>query len=278
MSDVMHETSATGDAGRRTAAGRVLALLESFSRGGGALTLTEISRHADLSLTTTHRLVRELLAWNGLEVDDAGRYRLGRKFLDLTAASTRALRTRETALPHLIDLHRITGLTVHLTTRDRDEVVYLEALRSHPNYTGENRIGGRLALHVAATGLVLLAFADDDTVEEYLAKPHRAFTTRTPTTADQVRARIEEVRRRRFAVAEGSLAEEAGSVAVPLRDEDGRIEHALGIVYPLGQADPSHLVTLARSTADRITAALMRGSAPPDRRTVAYNRRKAGLG
>lgn len=282
MSDVIQEAGLTVSGERdtpakRTAAGRVLALLESFSRGGGALTLSEISRHAELSLTTAHRLVHELLEWDGLEIDDAGRYRLSQKFLGLTAASTRALRTRETALPHLIDLHRVTGLTVHLSTRDRGEVVYLEALRAHPNYTGENRIGGRLALHVTATGLVLLAFADDEAIEEYLARPHRAFTARTPTTADQVRSRIEEVRRRRFAVAEGCLTEEAGSIAVPLMGEDGRIDHAVGIVYRLGQANPSQLVSLARSTADRITAALVHGSAQLDWRTIAYNRRKAGL-
>ncbi|GAA3660374.1 IclR family transcriptional regulator [Microbacterium marinilacus] len=270
-------TDETRAGAKRTAAARMLALLEAFSRGGGALTLSEISRYADLSLTTAHRLVHEILDWGGLDIDDAGRYRLSRKFLDLASTSTQALRLRETALPHLIDLHRMTGLTVHLTTRDGGEVVYLEALRGHPNYTGENRMGGRLALHVTATGLAMLAFAPDEVLERYLAAPHRAFTSRTPVTAADIRARVEEIRRRRYAIAEGCLADGAGSVAVPLTGEDGRIEHAVGIVYRLGQAEPRRLVTLARATADRITAALVHGTASPDPRTIAYNRRKAGL-
>src|SRR5690625_5786877 len=71
---------------KRTAAHRVLSLLEAFSVGGGALTLSEISRHADLSLTTTHRLVREVLEWGGLDIDTNGRYRLDRKSTRLNSS------------------------------------------------------------------------------------------------------------------------------------------------------------------------------------------------
>ena len=43
---------------KRTAAVRVLALLGAFSRVGGTLTLSEISRYAHLSLTAAHRLAK----------------------------------------------------------------------------------------------------------------------------------------------------------------------------------------------------------------------------
>src|SRR5690554_3553235 len=108
----------SGDPGKRTAAARVLALLEAFSRGGGSLTLSEISRYANLSMTTTHRLTNEVLAWGGIELDDNGRYRLSRKILDLASSSTQTLKLRERALPHLSKLHRLTGLTVHMAVRD----------------------------------------------------------------------------------------------------------------------------------------------------------------
>lgn len=262
---------------KRTAAARVLALLEAFSRGGGALTLSEISRYADLSLTTAHRLTHEVLEWGGLEVDDEGRYRLSRKFLDLASGSTRAMRLRERALPHLVDLHRTTGLTVHLAARDGGEVVYLEALRMHPNYTGENRMGGRLALHATATGLALLAYAGEEEIEEYLRSPLRPFTSMTPTTPEEILARLEQTRRRRCALAEGCLSERAGSVAAPIMGEDGRIETAVGIVFRRGRDDPDRLADLVRITAGRISAALHRSDAKLDPRTVTFNRRRAGL-
>jgi DNA-binding IclR family transcriptional regulator len=275
--DAAQGPTGAGGTEKRTAAARVLALLEAFSRGGGALTLSEISRYADLSLTTAHRLTHEVLEWGGLELGEDGRYRLSRKFLDLASTSTQALRLREHALPHLVDLHRATGLTVHLAARDGGEVVYLEALRAHPNYTGENRMGGRLALHVTATGLALLAYADEAAVDDYLSRPLHPFTARTPVEPDEIRARLEQVRRRRYALAEGCLTERAGSVAAPIVGEDGRVETSVGIVFRMGHADTGRMADLVRVTARRISAALARTDARPDPRTIAFNRRRAGL-
>lgn len=262
---------------RRTAAGRVLSLLEAFAHGRGALTLTEISRDADLPLSTAHRLVREVMQWGGLEVDDQGRYRLSRKFVDLAAGSTQALRLRDTAMPHLIELHHATGLTVHLAARDGDEVMYLEALRGHPNYTGQNRMGGRLALHLTATGLVLLAYEDQDVVDAYLSRPLKPFASGTPTSAGQVRALLDDIRRHRFACAEKFLAEGAGSIAAPVVSPEGGVPAAVGVTYTIEGANTRELADLVRITAKRVTQALLPSDARPDRRTIEFNRRRAGL-
>src|SRR5690606_32989196 len=206
--------------GKRTAAARALAVLGAFSQGGGSLTLTEISRYADLSLTTAHRLAHEVLEWGGLELDDAGRYRLSRKILDLASSSTRALRLRESALPHISDLHRLTGLTVHLGVCDGGDVMYLEALRPHSNYSGENRMGGRMPLHVTATGLALLAYADPAFVDDYLSRPLKRFTPHTLADPDTIRAALETARRNRVALVSQTISLGAGAVAAPVFGED----------------------------------------------------------
>lgn len=272
----MEETS-DPDPGKRTAAARVLALLGAFSRGGGALTLSEISRYADLSLTTTHRLAKEVLEWGGLELDDQGRYRLSRKILDLASSSTRALGLRERALPHLANLHRLTGLTVHLSVRDDRDVVYLDVLRAHANLTGESRIGGRLRLHVAATGLVLLAYAHESCVDDYLQEPLRRYTPEGIGDPATLRSCLAEVRRNRFAIARRFVSMQAGSVAAPIFNPDGTVDTALGIVYLTERDDPMKLVDLARATANRISHALSEKKPQLDPRTIDFKRRQAGL-
>ncbi|WP_448002750.1 IclR family transcriptional regulator [Agromyces bauzanensis] len=273
---LMDETS-DPDPGKRTAAARVLALLGAFSRGGGALTLSEISRYADLSLTTTHRLAKEVLEWGGLELDDQGRYRLSRKILDLASSSTQALRLRERALPHLANLHRLTGLTVHLSVRDGRDVVYLDVLRAHANLTGESRIGGRLRLHVAATGLVLLAYADESCVDDYLQEPLKRYTPEGIGDPATLRACLAEVRRHRFAIASRFLSMRAGSVAAPISNPDGTVETALGVVYMTERDDPMKLVDLVRATANRVSHALADNKPQLDPRTIEFKRRQAGL-
>lgn len=273
------DTSPEASAGipKRTAAGRLLALLGAFSRGGGALTLSEIARYADLSLTTAHRLTKEVLEWGGIEVDEDGRYRLSRKMLDLVSSSTRAFVLRERALPHLSDLHRMTGLTVHLTVRDGDDVVYVEALRAHSNYSGENRMGGRLPLHATATGVVLLAYAEPSFLEGYLTRPLKRYTPHTLAEPDLLGRALDAVRKTKHAIVERGIVPGASAIAVPVFDEWGGVETSVGLVYLNGRDDPAKLLDPLRATAARISHALTDRRTPPDPRTIDFNRRNAGL-
>lgn len=277
MATMAAELPPAQDERKRTAAGRVLSLLGAFSRGGGALTLTEISRYADLSLATAHRIAHEVLDWGGLEIDESGKYRLSRKILDLASSSTRAMRLRENALPHLSDLHRLTGLTVHLGVRDDNDVMYLEALRPHSNYSGENRMGGRMPLHVTATGLVLLAYADQDFIDEYLARPLARYTAMTPNDPEGIHHMLEDIRRTRHAMVSQTITPGAGAVAAPVISEQGAVETVVGLVYLLGRDDPNRLIDLVRAAATRISHALADRRMPPHPRTIDFNRRKAGL-
>lgn len=261
---------------KRTAAARVLSLLDAFAQRGEPLTLTEIARRADLSLTTTHRLAHEVLDWGGLEVDEEGRYRLSRKILKLASASTEDLRIRELALPHLVDLQRRTGLTVNLSVREGDEVMYLEALRAHPNYTGQNRMGGRLPLHVTATGQLLLAFADPASQDDYLSRPLKRYTEFTPTCPGQLRETMAAARREGFLRIDGALAPGAGSMAAPVPDGLGSVDVAVGAIYARVHPEPHGLKDLLQATARRIARARVERPVL-DPRTVEFNRGQAGL-
>lgn len=261
----------------RTAAGRLLSLLGSFARGGGALTLSELSRYADLSLTTTHRLAKELLQWGGVEVDSTGRYRLSNKIIELASSSTRAFELRERALPFLIELHHQTGLNVQLAAREDDHVMYLEALRSMPNYSGENRIGGRLPLHATATGLVLLASADEDEISAYLARPLHRYTSHTCVDADELRRMLADVRRRRYAISSQTIAMDSGAVAAPVIGPDLDVVAAVNAIYFVKQYDVQRLIQQVLATANRISQAMAETRSTPSPRTVDFNRRQAGL-
>ncbi|GAA4415912.1 IclR family transcriptional regulator [Georgenia halophila] len=271
------DTASLDQTGKRTAAARVLALFGAFASGGGSLTLSEISRHAGLTMTTTHRLAKEVLEWGGLELDDTGHYRLSQKMLDLVSSSTQALRLRETAVPHLVELHQRTGLTVHLSVRDGRNVMYLESLRRHENYTGQNRIGGRLPLHATATGLVLLAFSDQSVLDEYLSEPLKGYTEYTITDAPTLLRTLREIRKNGYSIASKFLGEGAGSVAAPVMGPGGTVETAVGLTYKADRCDPCRLADQARVTANRVSQALRQKKAPPDPRTVKFNRRHAGL-
>ncbi|NDK30231.1 IclR family transcriptional regulator [Nesterenkonia haasae] len=258
-----------------TAAGRVLALLDAFTKAGSPLSLSEISRQADLTLTTTHRLVKEVVQWGGLELDESGRYRLSSKILGL-ASTSQAMGLRERALPHLMELHYRTGMSVHLTVRDKYEVMYVEALRAHPNYTGRNKIGGHFQLHVAASGLVLLAHESEDFLEEYLQRPLKRYTEHTIADPGHLRSTLEKIQQQGYFVAHQCVSPSAGGVAAPIVGLDGEVRAAVGLTYEVNQVTPTSLVDFVRVCATRISRAL-KEKPQLDPRTVDFNRRHAGM-
>src|SRR5690606_18243018 len=142
------------------------------------------------------------------------------------------------------------------------DLIYLEALRPHPNYTGENRIGGRLPMHVGGAGLTLLAFSPDEVIEDYLSRPLRAYTLRTVVDPDEMRALLAEIRRRRFASTTGLLTPRAGSVAAPVISPDGDVVAVVGLVVLLDRGNPDEYVELVRGTAARASHALLDRPAP----------------
>ncbi|NDL56493.1 IclR family transcriptional regulator [Phytoactinopolyspora mesophila] len=269
------DSGSTHESPKPTAAGRLLALLGAFSDGNGALRLSELSRRADLSLTTAHRLVQELLGWGGLEVDQDGRYRLSAKFIELASVSTQGLRLRETALPYLVDLQRRTGLTVHLAVRNGLNVMNLEALRLHPNYGGANRIGGSLRLHVGATGLVLLAYAPPGFVDLYVREPLLRFTSQTIGDVPTLLKTLEQTRADGHVIARNTPVGDKGMIAAPVMNAEGGIEAAVGMICSLDRHDPDRYVGIVRAMARRISRALAARAPQPSARTLAFRSRHA---
>src|SRR5438552_19070867 len=87
---------------------RALRVLSAFSAEHLALTLSEISRRSELSLTTTHRMVGELTAWGALERGEDGRYRIGLRLWEIGSLAPRSIALRDAAMPFREDLYEAT--------------------------------------------------------------------------------------------------------------------------------------------------------------------------
>ncbi|MFF5855031.1 IclR family transcriptional regulator [Streptomyces sp. NPDC012751] len=125
-------------------AGRVFSVLDAFVDAPGTLRLTEIARRTGLPVPTALRLVRELVAWGGLERAADGSYRLGTRIRTLGAAAPCPRGLLSTALPALTALTARTGGHADMAIPADGTALCL--------VTGE-----RLPLHATAAGKVLLA-------------------------------------------------------------------------------------------------------------------------
>jgi DNA-binding IclR family transcriptional regulator len=266
MPEPLHTSAeSSAQAPRPNAAGRLLAVLDAFGPRSRALSLSEISRRSGLSLSTTHRLVHELLSWGALERDQNGCYSIGLRLLELAALAPRGLDLREAAFPVLDDLHHRTRGNVHLAVRDGLEVVYVEVIRACATHPTSGKTGDRWPWHATGTGLVLLAFADRETQEQALGRPLKRFTPLTITDPAELRRMLAQVRQSGFAVAEGSITLQDLVVGVPVHDPFGGMTAAISVVVEAARARPQALASLLAEASGEITRRL---AAPPEQPLV----------
>ncbi|MEU5693623.1 IclR family transcriptional regulator [Actinosynnema sp. NPDC020468] len=239
----------------RSLLGRAFALFAVFTAERPAATLSELARASGLPLTTTHRLVRELVAHRALERGADGRFWIGLRLWELGALSPGSLDLRERAVPFLEDLYEVTRHNVQLAIRDGLDTLYVERLSAPDAVNVVTRTGSRMPLHATGVGLVLLAHAPAEVVAEVLDGPLRTFTPRTITTGRELREALDRVRRSGYAISDRQIEMITYSVAAPVRDADGEVVASVSVVVPVDTTTDS-VVPAVRTCGLAISRAL----------------------
>lgn len=241
-----------GGVGRRSMAGRALALLGAFDAAHPRLRLSELSRRADLPLATAHRLAAELVSWGALERDAAGCFTIGLRLWEAATLAPATGRLREAALPFMQDLYETTRENVHLAVHDGFDALYVEKLSGHRSVPVISRIGGRLPMHCTGVGKALLAHADPAFVRGYLDRP---LTRATPYTITERARLLRELRvtaARGYALTSEEMTLGSCSVAVAIPSVGPEPAGALGVVVRSVRTDLHRLVPDLRAAADAI--------------------------
>ncbi|WP_067568174.1 IclR family transcriptional regulator [Nocardia acidivorans] len=238
---------------------RVVRIYEAFGSDEPALTMSELARRSDLPLATASRLVHELIGYGWLRRTPDRRIRVGVRLWELTARAAPTLGLRAAAMPFMTDLHAVVGQHVQLGVLQDRDVLYIERLSAPGAVPNQSHLAGRLPLHAAAPGLVLLAHAPGELQRAVLCGPLRALTPHTLTEPAALRAALCEVRRTGVAFCAGHVNEPAAAIAVPLRAGGGRIVAALSLIVPNDESARTY-VPAVRAAGHGISRAL--GFAP----------------
>ena len=230
---------------------KLLAVLGAFDADHRSLTLSQIARRAELPLSTVHRLVTDLVAWGGLRRRPDGAYVVGRRMWDLGLLAPVQSGLRQVASPFLHDIYAATMATVHLAVRDGVEVLYVDRLAGHASVPVVSEVGVRLPMHATGVGKVLLAYAPEDVQSRVLASLTR-HTPYTITAPGRLVAELRRVHREGYAQTNEEMSLGACSVAVPIRNTDGRVLAALGLVVPSLKRDRARLVSALQVAAQGI--------------------------
>jgi DNA-binding IclR family transcriptional regulator len=231
-------------------------VLDTFGRTRQALSLSDITRRSGLPKTTTHRILQQMLSVGAIE-RVGHRYQVGTRVFAVSSRSREAT-VRDVALPHLTELNRRYGHTVHLATLCDADVLYIEKLQSRATAASPSSIGGRLPAHCTAAGKVLMAWGSPgtaDVLRERRALPGR--TTASITSVDQLRRSLLLVREHGFARDEEEAAVGLRCLAVPVQ-VGGQTVAAISIAHSSDLELPRDGLFALQETAARVGRDLYR--------------------
>jgi len=208
---------------------RGLDVLACFDEARPRMTLSEIALAADLARPTARRLLLTLEELGYVRTDGGG-YVLTPRVLRLGMAYVGSLGLWDIARPHLEELVGQTGESSSMSQLDGSDIVYVARVSVPKIIALRVQIGTRFPVLPTSQGKVLLAALDPDELVKTLAEPSRAGLPPFPErTSPQIEDELRTVRARGWALADEELAPGIRSVAVPVRDGDGRVRAAMNV-------------------------------------------------
>ena len=234
---------------------------------------TDLAEDLGVSWATLHRTLAQL-EHSGFIIRDAdsNRYTIGPRmwFIGTAYPSRHAL--LRIAKPYIDATDEGPDMLVQLVERMERLAVTLYSHRFSdrlvPPSTGDPLIDTRtygtydyhFPLHCGSKGQVLLAYSDEDFIEEYLAGELEQITPDTVTHPDTLRNIIRTIRENGYAKTEGDVQSFTGSVGAPIFDANHNVVASVTmIVLRNALRDPAyeeHLVEKLLQTTHSISIAL----------------------
>lgn len=210
---------------------RALRILVSL--GDGDRSLDQLATELAVHKTTVLRLLRTLEAERFVRRDDSHRYQLGSRLFALADTAQEQRLVRAVAGPHLRELNRRTGQTVHLAAYENGEVIYIDKLDSVQSVRMYSRIGVPAALHCTAVGKVLLAARPErERVALLAGLDYQRYTANTITDAESLRAELDRVRAQGWAQDHAEHEPFVNCIGAPVQDGHGRVVAAVSVSVP----------------------------------------------
>jgi len=221
---------------------RGLDVISAFGPGQPVMSLASVAAASHLPRPTARRILLTLEQLGYVRQagtaaggspgggQSGGGYELTPRVLDLGMSYVLSRGLWEVARPHMEALVAQTRESTSIAQLDGSDIVYVARVAVPKIVTLAVTIGTRFPAMQTSLGKVLLAALPLAEAERVLAEPSRSgISTRWQPDAAERAAALREVRARGWALTDEQLAPGIRSVAVPLRDGDGRVIAALNV-------------------------------------------------
>tara|TARA_R110002074_G_scaffold50540_3_gene128376 strand:+ start:166 stop:939 length:774 start_codon:yes stop_codon:yes gene_type:complete len=222
---------------------RLLLLLEEIARVGVPLTPTAANEVLGLPKPTVHRLFHRLEEEGFLQRDIDGRsYSAGQRLRKMSVNVLSSSRVRTVRLAVLNALTDDVGETCNIATPDRDGMVYLDRVETKWPLRIQLPIGTTVPFHCTASGKMYLSSLAPRLLAKYLsAAILDQHTEKSLTDPVALLKEIEMTRVRDYSTDNEEFMDGMVAIAVPIRDDHGRLMSTLSVHAPTQRVTVSDL-------------------------------------
>ena len=221
---------------------RGLSVLRAFDGAHVRLKLGEIATRTDLSRAAARRLLLTLQHL-GYVRSTGSEYALTPSVLELGFGYLGSLNLTDLAQPLLEDLARKVNQSSSMAMLDGQSIVYVLRVPGRRIMSVNLGVGARLPTFSASMGRVLLSGLNDAQLDRWLGQCRPvSHTPHTVTDLHRLRRIVLDVRDQGYAYVEQELELGLCSIAVPVRNADGRIATAINVSMPYHPEASRHAI------------------------------------
>jgi DNA-binding IclR family transcriptional regulator len=212
---------------------KALLILRLLADKGREMKLTEISDELDINKSTLHGII-STLKYHGY-VDQDGKtqkYRLGLYLIELGEIAAGSLDIINITSPIIDQVSQKLRETVHIASLDNFEVVYVNKRESNQSMRIFTSIGSRNPAYCTGVGKAILAFQDDEIVNELIPDKLEQFTPNTITDRREFKNSLKKIKENGYAFDKEEFSVGLTCVAAPIFDSTGKAKYAISVSGP----------------------------------------------
>jgi IclR family acetate operon transcriptional repressor len=213
---------------------KVLQILLALSVSDKYMGISELTEITDLSASTLHRILQELLECGFVAKDEQQKkYRIGFEAMVLAEHMKAANYLLEASKKEMKRLNDLTRETVNLIVLDGFQATYIGKLEAKNQIAMRSKIGWKIPLYCTSGGKLLLAYQDEKWLEDYLdATPLQKHTDHTITDREALKQELKNIRKENFAVDNQEHNPDVICVAAPIFSGNHEIVATIGVAAP----------------------------------------------
>lgn len=213
------------------------------------MSLAELTDLSGLKKTTVNRILKALNNRGYLrQLENRGKYSIGGQLIHLSNIIKHKVKIRDIAMPYLVQLSESIEELVTFINVDNHRAYVIEEI--HPNYPLRivyPESGGTNPLYSTSEGKLCLASMSEEELDKYLNSVEMIkFTPNTITGAEEIKKHIRQVAQEDIAYDDEEHFKGMRSVAVAIRNTEGKIVHGVVIMGPSARITRPKMKRIAR--------------------------------